>query len=68
MAAHLATKGPASYSRSQLAIWQRHAGEKADGLYGGTTRGALIYYGVKDPPRPFFKPTNTVTYKPPEKR
>lgn len=67
-AAHLAKKGPAGYSRPQLTTWQRQAGLSADGLYGGSTRGALIYYGVADPPRPFAAPTATLPYVPPEKR
>jgi hypothetical protein len=68
MAAHLAKKGPANYSHPELRSWQTQAGLHADGLYGGSSRGALIYFGVKDPPRPFFKPVATLPYVPPEQR
>lgn len=59
------TRGIANYSRPLLKQWQKQAGLKPDGIYGGATRGALIHYGVKDPPRPFFTPTNTIPYVPP---
>jgi murein L,D-transpeptidase YcbB/YkuD len=65
---HLATKGRAAYSRDQLKTWQRHAGLTPDGMYGGSSRGALIHFGVKDPPRPFFSPVATIPYVPPEMR
>jgi hypothetical protein len=68
IAAHLAKKGPASYSHQLLKTWQRQAALNPDGLYGGSSRGALIYFGVKDPPRPFFKPVATLPYVPPEQR
>lgn len=68
IAAHLAKKGPASYSRVELRTWQTHAGLRADGLYGGSSRGALVYYGVSDPPRPFSAPVATLPYVPPEQR
>ena len=64
----LATKGPSAYSRTDVKLWQTHAGLTADGLYGGGTRGALIYYGVANPPRAYFKPVETITYVPPEQR
>lgn len=62
---HLATRGRAGYSRPLLKQWQRQAGLASDGTYGGATRGALIYFGVKDPPPAFFKPTNTIPYAAP---
>lgn len=68
IAAHLAKKGPSSYSHAELQTWQRQAGLTADGKYGGSSRGALIYFGVKDPPRPFFAPVATLPYVPPEQR
>jgi translation initiation factor IF-2 len=68
IAAHLAKKGPASYSRAELATWQKQAALKPDGLYGGSSRGALIFYGVADPPRPFSAPVATLQYVPPEQR
>jgi hypothetical protein len=68
IASHLAKKGPAGYSHPQLAVWQKQAALAPDGIYGGSTRGALIAYGVKDPPRPFFKPVATIPYVPPEQR
>lgn len=68
IASHLATKGPAGYSHAQLKIWQKQAALTADGVYGGSTRGALIAFGVKNPPRPFFQPVATIPYVPPEQR
>lgn len=68
IASHLAKKGPAGYSHPQLAVWQKQAALAPDGIYGGSTRGALIAYGVTNPPRPFFKPVATIPYVPPEQR
>jgi hypothetical protein len=68
IASYLAKKGPAGYSREQLRTWQRHAALTPDGVYGGSTRGALIAFGVKNPPRPFFQPVATIPYVPPEQR
>jgi hypothetical protein len=68
IASMLAKKGPANYARDQMKGWQKLAALTPDGLYGGSTRGALIHFGVKDPPRPFFKPVATVPYTPPEQR
>lgn len=55
--------GKAGYSRPLLKQWQTHAGLTADGLYGPATRGALVYFGVKDPPAAFTG-TGTVPYRP----
>jgi hypothetical protein len=68
LAAYLAKKGPAGYSHDELKSWQVQAAITPDGKYGGSARGALIFYGVKDPPRPFFAPVATLPYIPPEKR
>jgi murein L,D-transpeptidase YcbB/YkuD len=53
------------YSRPKLKEFQTAAGLKPDGVYGGGTRGALLYYGAKSPPRPLFAPTDTIPYTPP---
>lgn len=53
-----------NYNREALAEFQRSAGILADGLYGGETRGALVYYGVHDAPGALFRPTATVRYVP----
>jgi peptidoglycan hydrolase-like protein with peptidoglycan-binding domain len=49
--------------------FQRAAGINADGLYGGSTRGALIYFGVRNPPAAYVRSTSrgreTVAYQPP---
>jgi outer membrane biosynthesis protein TonB len=68
IANHLQRSGRSNYDRRLLEQWQRQAGVAPDRIYGGATRGALIYYGVKDPPGPFFPPTQTVPFVPPEKR
>lgn len=65
IAAHLAAKGPKAYDRNRLAVWQTFAGIRADGTYGGSTRGALVFYGVQNPPRPFVAPYATLPYHPP---
>ena len=44
-----------SYNRRGLAVFQRAAGLTPDGLYGGKSAGALVFYGVSPPPRPLFK-------------
>lgn len=66
IAAHLAAKGPRAYDRNRLAQWQTLCGVRADGVYGGSTRGALVHYGVSNPPRPFVAPYATLPYHPPE--
>lgn len=58
----LVNKGRDKYSHALLRSFQVAAGIAADGLYGGGARGALIFYGVKNPPAPFFKPTATAPY------
>lgn len=65
IAALLATKGPKGYPRKRLADWQTLAGLRSDGEYGGSTRGALVFYGVAKPPRPFKAPFATLPYHPP---
>lgn len=59
---NLASKGIERYDRSLLKQFQRAAGISQDGLYGGGSRGALIFYGIPNPPRPFFKPVTTSPY------
>lgn len=51
-----------NYSRDGLRAWQRAAGLTPDGVYGGATRGALLFYGAANPPRALFAPTTTVDY------
>lgn len=70
IAAHLKRKGRAGYDRRLLEQWQRQAGLEPDRIYGGSTRGALLFYGVPsmDAPQPFFKPTETIPFVPPEQR
>jgi hypothetical protein len=70
IAAHLKRKGRAGYDRRLLEQWQRQAGLEPDRIYGGASRGALLFYGVPsiDAPQPFFKPTETIPFVPPDKR
>lgn len=63
----LRTRGRDRYDRPALAAWQVAAGINGDGLYGGGSRAALEFFGVLDPPAPFFKPT-TGNYTPPDQR
>ena len=63
IANHLKRSGKAKYDRRMLKQWQTHAGLPADGIYGPATRGALVYFGQKDPPAPFLG-TGTIAYKP----
>lgn len=53
------------YSKPLLAQFQRAAGIAPDGVYGGGARGALVFYGQPRAPGPFFKPLQTVAYRPP---
>lgn len=48
-----------SYSRPLVRNFQTAAGLEPDGIYGGGTRRALIFYGVERPAQPLFKPTTT---------
>jgi hypothetical protein len=71
IANHLRRAGKAKYDHRMLKQWQTQAGLdsapmllKADGLYGPATRGALIFYGVKDPPTPFLG-SGSLPFKPP---
>lgn len=69
VANNLKRAGRAGYDRRLLKSWQTKAGLAADGVYGGATRGALMFFGVKDPPQPFFKGADgtlrTIPYVPP---
>lgn len=53
------------YDRNLVAAFQRAAGLKADGIYGGGTRGALIFFGQANAPKPLFAPTSTTPYHAP---
>jgi peptidoglycan hydrolase-like protein with peptidoglycan-binding domain len=68
VANHLANRKIAGYARELVREFQRACGITADGIYGGHTRGALIYFGASNPPRPFFVPTDTLPYVSPEQR
>lgn len=61
MSKYIAARG-FNYSRPRLRAWQLLAGIAPDGLYGGGTRGALLYYGVTSPPSPLFAPRTTSPY------
>ncbi len=63
IANHLKRSGKAKYDRRLLKQWQTQAGLTADGLYGPASRGALVYFGVKDPPAPFAG-SGTTPYTP----
>ena len=58
IAANIDTKGSA-YDRGRLKVFQAAAGLESDGLYGGSSRRALIFYGVPRPPSALFKPAAT---------
>ena len=60
--ANLVASGISKYDRVLLKQFQIVAGIAADGLSGGGARGALIFYGIANPPAPFFKPTATAPY------
>lgn len=68
VANHLNNRKTAGYARELVKTFQRAAGIAIDGVYGGETRGALIYFGAKDPPKAFFKPLDTIPYVAPEQR
>jgi murein L,D-transpeptidase YcbB/YkuD len=59
----MASKGRKyDYSRPLVKEFQTAAGIASDGIYGGTTRGALLYFGASRAPAPLFAPTSTVPY------
>lgn len=62
VASNIDSKGKL-YSQKQLKEFQRAAGLVDDGLYGGSSRGALIHYGVARPPQPLFAPVATKPYQ-----
>jgi hypothetical protein len=64
IANHLKRAGKAKYDHRLLRQWQTQSGLKPDGLYGPASRGALLFFGVKDPPQP-FSGTGTTPYQPP---
>ncbi len=47
------------YDHDRVRVFQRAAGIAPDGQYGGTTRAALIFWGVANPPRAQQNPTGT---------
>lgn len=53
-----------NYDRKLMAQFQKAAGIAQDGIYGGGTRAALMYYGATNAPAALFAP-KTGTYKPP---
>jgi hypothetical protein len=67
LAQHIASKRY-DYSRDLMKDFQRCAGIPMDGVYGGESRGALIYFGAANAPKPLFKPTETLPYVSPEQR
>ena len=69
LARHLRRAKKAGYDRRLLRDFQVKAGLVPDRLYGGATRGALLYYGGKDAPAPFSRNRQgtfeTLPYTPP---
>lgn len=70
LARHLQSKGRSGYDRPMVRSFQTKAAITSDGIYGGATRGALLYFGApaNDTPAPFFPPLATAVYVPPEQR
>lgn len=56
-----------NYNRSVLRGFQEAAFLAADGIYGPASRGALIFFGVDNPPAALYDPRGirTTTYIPP---
>lgn len=62
VAANIVNRGN-NYSREMLKQFQNFAGIDVDGVYGGQSRGALEFFGVRRPPPALFKPTTTEPYR-----
>ncbi len=62
VASNITNRG-VNYSRGLLKDFQRFAGIQSEGIYGGESRGALEFFGVRRPPRALFKPVETVPYR-----
>lgn len=62
---HLTRAGRPGYDRRLLRTFQTKAGIKPDGIYGGSSRGALLFFGASNAPAPFFPPLETVPYRGP---
>lgn len=60
LARYLASAG-AHYDADRVRVFQTAAGIRPDGQYGGTTRSALIYWGVSSPPRATSNATGAYT-------
>lgn len=54
-----------NYDRKLAKQFQTAAGLDADGAYGGSSVGALRYFGIANPPRALFKPLAEQPYAPP---
>jgi murein L,D-transpeptidase YcbB/YkuD len=62
----LTAKGQAyNYDRAAMKAFQIAAGLKPDAIYGGGTRGAMVFYGATRAPAPLYAPTTTIPYTPP---
>lgn len=63
LAQHLSRAGRAGYDRRLVRTFQQKAGLTQDGIYGGSTRGALLYFGGSAAPAPFFPPLETIPFR-----
>lgn len=64
VAADIRAKG-AQYDRNLLKRFQVLARLGADGLYGGSSAGAIAYFTAQPPPAPIFPPKVIKPYRPP---
>lgn len=61
--ANIISKGP-KHDRALLVSFQRAAELAPDGLYGGRTAGAVMYYTGQTPPTPLVSPKMIISYRP----
>jgi murein L,D-transpeptidase YcbB/YkuD len=54
-----------NYNRTLVSQFQAAAGIKVDGIYGGSTVGAMKYFGADRAPKALFAPYGEVPYTPP---
>ena len=64
VAQEINAKGKA-YDRNLVREFQRAARLGVDGLYGGSSAGAVLYFTGKAPPAPIFPPMQIKPYRPP---
>lgn len=65
LARNIKNKGRSGYDRRLVKTFQTKAGIVSDGIYGGETAGALMFYAGSEAPKPLFPPLEVIPYRQP---